>query len=417
MQKQKIFTLSSLLCLGLLLPAPAFAAPENVSNIRAVSEGDTVRVLWDTVLGDVAQYKIFWSRESILENDALYDDVVDTKSPVTEFVLEDLPASDELFVTVLAVSSTGEESPLFEEEARVSRTIATASSSVPAPMAPPPPVVPDIADVSGDAGTEVLWALKAESLSATGVLLTFSAPVLLDADAARNAFTITSASGQTLAIYRIKTLGNTVELHTVPQVRNRAYRIAIGEGVRGRTETGDQILSLDPGQTDLLFLGHGNGIAAPVETVAGTAGDVGSVTVKAGVDGINTYVVEVSWLAPQTGTVTGYKVAQTRDGGKTYGPPMTLEKSVQSVRIPKTPAGEIGLLVQAIDESGNLSRGVLQRIILPSTKGGVTGQITPGSMPRQNSPLPQTGAGTMTLLGIAGACAGAQVLRRRKQAA
>ena len=396
---------------GLLSPAAAFAMPGNVTGVEAQVVEGGVRVTWEPAEGAVAKYRVFWSHESILENDALYDDVVETDGPDTSLVLDKLPGITDVYVTVLAVDPDGEESELFEEEAHVSRQASPTPASV----------------ASSVTGSDVpagspLRALKVETLSATGILLTFSAPVLLDAQAVRSSFTIVDGSNRELPIYRVKTDGVSVELHTLPQTRQRAYRVRVGPTVRGRDDESGGVLSLADDQTDLLLLGNEAGIMdtgspTPAQP-SGMTGDVAGVQVRATADGPNTYTVELQWQ-PVAG-VQGYRVAQTRDGGRTYGQAQMLPPAVAAIRIPKAPAGELGVLVQAAAADGTLSRGVLQRLILPATSGTVRASVTTppvrSTQPR-NVGLPQTGLGSAVLFATAGACAGAQVMRRRKRAA
>lgn len=392
---------------GLLAPSGAFAMPGNVMGIQAQVVPNGVRVTWEPADGSAAKYRVFWSHESILENDALYDDVVETDGPDTSLTLDNLPAIANVYVTVLAVDPEGEESELFEEEAHVSRE---ATSSVAASE----PASSVTTQTSGD-----LRALKVETLSATGVLITFSAPVVLDATGARSAFSIVDGENRELAVYRVKTDGPRVELHTLPQTRRRAYRIDIGSAVRGRDDETGGIVSLASDQTDLLFIGSDAGIDAGSATtpVAGTQGaDVTGVQVRASADGPNTYTVELQWQ-PATG-VQGYRAAQTRDGGRTYGQAQMLPANVNAIRIPRAPAGELGLLIQAVGAQGGLSRGVLQRVILPATSGKTTASVMAPpvrSTPPRNVGLPQTGLGSAVLLASAGACAGVQVMRRRRK--
>lgn len=396
---------------GLLSPAAAFAMPGNVTGIDAQVVPEGVRVTWEPAEGSVAKYRVFWSHESILENDALYDDVVETDGPDTSLLLDKLPGITDVYVTVLAVDPGGEESELFEEEAHVSRQASPTPASVASSV------------TSSDAPIgSPLRALKAETLSATGILVTFSAPVLLDAQAVRSSFMVTDGENRELQVYRVKTDGTSVELHTLPQTRQRAYRVRIGASVRGRDDDTGGVLPLASDQTDLLFLGSANGLtetAMPSSVQsAGMTGDIAGVQVRATADGPGTYTVELQWQ-PVMG-VQGYRIAQTRDGGRTYGQAQMLPPTVAAIRIPKAPAGELGVLVQATAADGSLSRGVLQRVILPAASGTVRASVTNPpvrSTPPRNVGLPQTGLGSALLFASAGACAGAQVMRRRKKTA
>lgn len=403
------YTLSACLLAALLLPATAWAMPGNVTGVEAQAVGTGVRVTWDPAEGSVAKYRVFWSHESILENDALFDDVVETEGPDTSLTLTGLPAVGDIYVTVLAVDPNGEESELFEEEAHAVRT-PTASAETPA-------------QETGERGgpSSVQRALKAEVLSATGVLVRFTLPVLLDAQTARMAFTIVDGANQELAVYRVKTDGPTVELHTLPQARQRAYRLKIAAGVRGMLEESGDVAPLASDQTDLLFIGSGDGVTGTTAVGAGTD-DVRNVTVAAQPDGNNSYTVAISWAAPAATAPAGYRVMQTRDGGRTYGGAQMLRPEVTSIRIARAASGELGVLLQAVGQDGSVSRGILQRVILPATTGAPRASVMPtapttGSVVPRNGRLAQTGAGSAALLAMAGACAGVQTVRRRRRAA
>lgn len=400
-----------------LYPAVAFAVPTNVTGVAASLGTEGVVVTWDNAGENIQNYKVFWSGDSILENNALFDHTADTPGPETSYVIKGLPSNGSVYVAVLAVDTDGAESPFFEEEASVTLAPTTAAaSSVSLSM---PTVMPSSAAMADDDGD--LRALSVETLSATGVVIRFSGQVLIDAASARTAFSIKTGSGETLQIARVRTEGATVTLDTLPQVRQRAYILHIDGSVRGKSMDGQTVLTLAPDQTDMLFVGHASGVMpqAPLPS-GGNVGDVQQLKVQAQAEPQGTYSLQVTWLPPQGGGVAGYRVAQSRDGGRTYGQPQTLATNVRAVRMQGVQAGELTLLIQAMDAGQQLSRGILQRIILPQagrTTGRVIPQITPPrSTPPQNGKLPQTGVGTATLLGIAGACAGVQVQRRRRAA-
>ena len=294
----------------LLLPVGVLAAaPSDVRGITAEAKSDGVHVKWLPVSGDIASYRIFYSHVSILDNNALYDEFVSTEKPVTEFVLQNLPQVSDLYITVLAVNSTGEESPLFEEEAHVTLSAMKHDSSSSIGSAQSNSMSSSSARIAIE--SPMLRAYLAKAVSSTGVLLTFSDPVVLTNQTARVAFTIKTGSGVVLSIYRIETNGTGVLLSTLPQVPNRAYRVHIDPSLRG--SNGSAVLTMDPEQPDLLFMGTGG----------------------------------------------------------------TMKMS-------------------------SSSKGM--------TPGSMGGSVTP-----QNGHLPQTGAGTLSLLAIAGASAGVHVQRKRKQ--
>lgn len=417
---QKLTFAAALLALS--LPVTALAAPGNVSGVQAAQEADGIHVAWDGVDSAVS-YKIFWSRESILDNNALYDDMVETKSVDTTYVLKNLPQMNDVYVTVLAVDKDGQESPLFNEEAHVTLKngptlgmVNTASSSSMSSSSASVAPMQNAVD-NALAGSGLLRALKVDVLSPTSLLITFSSPIVLTQQTARTAFTVTDAQNQRLPISQIRTDGTGATLTTAQQAKNHPYRLHIDPSVKGLGVMSGSVLTLDPEQTDLLFLGDPSSTMTAPATPSGSVGDVTSVQVQAAVDGRNTYTVQIAWQPPQGVQVMGYRVSQTRDGGQTFSQPQMLPNTTQVVQMPKTPAGDLGLLIQVVDQNQNVSRGVLQRVVLPQTSGSVAATVTPGSTIGKNTRLPQTGVGTVSLLAMAGAAAGAQLQRRKKKRA
>jgi hypothetical protein len=395
----------------------ALAAPGNVTGISATMENGKVTVRWQKPAGaEPVSYRIFYSRESILQNNGLYDDFEAVPGSQTQYVFPALPyPTNQLYVSVLAVDAAGEESPLFAEEARVSldgspapaqssRSSTAAASSAPAPIAP-----------------GVIRMLSARAVSATGVVITFSDSVVVNQAAAASAFTIRDASGSTLRIARLVIQGAEVTLHTVPQVRSRVYRLEAGAAVSGRNAQGG---ALQLEQSSVLFMGHQTGLAAslPVQGASsassrGTMGpwlptgaeDVRNLQLRAQAQG-TMYVVEASWTAPSA-AVREYRVSQTRDGGRTYSQSQTVAGTANGVKIAGIPAGSFGLLVQAVYPDGTVSRGTLQSLALPA-KGGTQGSVVPPA--NGTGSLPSSGIAVAFPLLLSGAGVGLQMWRRRR---
>lgn len=275
---------------ALLSPVAVRAEVAGVTGIEAVAVGNKVHVKWDAPRGGdpIASYRVYYSRESILENGGMYDDFEETQGPTTEYILRTMPTGN-LFVSVLAVNAAGEESPFFLEEAMV--TLASSPATPTAPVVTPvpdtlEPTLPTMPLVSPSSvstsvtptmpqptlpstlplppiplPTEIFSVVQAVAISATGILVTFSLPVNLAPEQALQAFTIKNASGTFLPLRRLLISGNHVEIHMVTQVRRQPYIVEVGPVVRGTSsDTTKGPLSLNAQQNKALFLGHATGL-------------------------------------------------------------------------------------------------------------------------------------------------------------
>lgn len=390
---------------GAAVPVLAMAAPPNVTGITAVNEGGRVRVTWNQVQGDIRSYRIFYSHASILGNGGLYDDFESVDGTVNTHLLQTVPPVDELFVSILAVDGTGAESPYFLEEARVTLN-GNGPTSAASSAAQSQPVQ----------GGDMLRLMSAQAVSATGVLLTFSHPVSIPQAQAAQAIMIDAGSGRMLQMRRYVLEGNTVLVHTVAQERGTAYRVTVASYVTGKA--GTQALALAADQTPVLFTGHASGVAPmPGQQPSGqTVSDVTNLRLRAQPEN-GAYTVEATWQTP-AGTIAGYSVSQTTDGGRTYSAARMVDKSATAVKVPGVPAGQFGILVKVVAPDGTQSRGIAQIINLPALQGGsqFPGTVTP--MPNQGStPLPSSGPALWLAVSGAGSLVGAWQLRRTRRAA
>ncbi len=130
--------------LGIALPIAALAvAPGSVSGLSGNAQPDGSIIIRWTLLPDptIVLYRLYYSAESILDSEGLYDDYEETEGPVSEFIFYSPPKQASLFVTVLAVNSSGEESEAFAEEVRVDIPKKPAQPiAAPAPIPAPVPV-------------------------------------------------------------------------------------------------------------------------------------------------------------------------------------------------------------------------------------------------------------------------------------
>jgi hypothetical protein len=140
---------------------PAFcmaAAPGPVSNLSGeLSPDGEVVVRWDPLQDkNIVLYRLYYSAESIIDSQGLYDDFEETLEPVPEFIFTNPPKQEALYVTVLAVNSSGEESESFAEEIRIDLTPAPAPST-------PPPAQPKTPPVAAQSSAPAAWTVPSSA--------------------------------------------------------------------------------------------------------------------------------------------------------------------------------------------------------------------------------------------------------------
>ncbi|MDD5751160.1 MAG: hypothetical protein PHS73_01410 [Candidatus Peribacteraceae bacterium] len=420
----------ALLCLGVLvLPMAAHAvAPGHVTGITAEVQPDrSILIRWQPVADpDVASYRMYMSRLSILENNGEYDDFETTDGPVTEYLLSEYDRTlPEFFVAVLAVNSTGEESAYFVEEVKVTPPPAEVSSASSAEssqpesssvssesassessiMSPPPEPVP----LPAESGT--LRLLAARAVSATRVSLEFSDLPTINPSTAAMVFAIRDPMGAPLPIEQMTQEGLALALQTARQSAGVVYEVRLSDPL-----TSDNGLPLDPVDRTAFFSGHPTGITTTTATgvtVSGTGGqDITNFTLTSVPQGDGRFTISARWSFAGTPPAS-VVVRQSRDGGRTFGTPEMLAGPVEGAEIPNVSAQEYGLAVYTVDAEGRASRGVFLSIDPVSgaiTKGTVrsdstvTAQVTSSITPAKRTPLSQTGsgAGMAVLLAVGG---------------
>lgn len=420
---------------ALVMPLTALAvAPGNVTGIKATAQGGKATVSWTPVTGQtIKEYRIHYSHESILRSNGFSDDYEVVPGTVSNYTFTP-PPMQTFYTSILAVNTAGEESLYFAEEASV--TLGTAASVSSASTASSKTSTPTLASSSSSkmstassASTPILTIpnttnsssapgmagqpqqlMKVEAISATGITLTFSQLVTVDQATAATAFTIRNASGTVLPLKRLLIQGKLVTLHTaVKQERGVVYAVVIGSGVMGKDANGTTV-ALDASQSPMLFTGHPTG-TEPVKGSTQTPGtEVTGLTLRAKAEGKGYYTVDATWSLPTT-SFTNLRVAQTTDGGRTYGVPTTLAPTTGGVSIPHVPASVYGLLVQVVRNDGTTSNGVLNTITLPGKVSGTTqGSVLPTG--GTSGGLPQSGVGVFASILLAGSLMGFLAMRR-----
>ncbi|MFH1670975.1 MAG: hypothetical protein ABIA92_05335 [Patescibacteria group bacterium] len=95
--------------------------PPYVTGLSAEVVNGEISVGWASQPNaDVAYYRVFYSFESILENEGLYDDFEETSGPVNTYIIKNPPPVDKLYIAVIGVSPQEEDINMFVEEVSVS---------------------------------------------------------------------------------------------------------------------------------------------------------------------------------------------------------------------------------------------------------------------------------------------------------
>ncbi len=394
---------------GLCLPLSALAAaPEAVTNLKAEKQAEAIHLTWDAPEdeSDIAFYRVYFSRESILDNNGAYDDFAATSDKTTEFDLTDFPGGEALYIAILAVNSAGEEMDTFTEEVRVALSD---SAPAPASSAPSIPAQPE---------QRLQQLVEVQRVSATELLLTFSAPVELDRAQAANALRVIDGSDKPLTLTRLAIDGVSVIVTTAPQAPNTTYTVRVDPVVTGKGTDGT-VLTLDADHSTLTFTTGSEAVEQPAEPEAKPDGtpppDVDNFEVR-GEEQLNgRYLIMAVWDQPEADTVASYQVQQSLDGGRTYGAVQTLDASTRVIRLREVRPGTFALRIRTVGHNGIVSPGAVAagqlRITThaaSTTKASVTGSVKP-----QNG-LTDSGPGLVALLAVSGAAAGWYWSRRKK---
>lgn len=430
---------------ALLSPAAVHAAPGGVSGISASVVNGEVLVQWSApISGDaVTGYRVYYSQESILENGGTYDDFEESAGTATQYSLKDLPAAPMIYVSVLAVNAAGQESNFFLEEAPVDLSSLNVPSEEPtvdpepqqSSSIAPPPASSSIAPVASSSVAPVVQAsssaapvqapasapssqetpplplptsemfalVKAEAVSATGVLLTFSLPVILDSKQAAQAFAMKNSSGTQLSLRRLLIAGNRVEIHTEPQVRGAAYIVEVGSVVQGQSsDPAKGPVAMNAEQNKALFLGHASGIEAPnASSKLPVPLDVAGLRIASTPESNGRYTVTATWTSTNSpDLVSGYEIRQSQDNGRTFAAPQQAPADATTVRLQGVPSGEFGISVRVISPFNTVSNGVFTSVLLP----GLT---------KPKTPLSNSGPGIVIAMMGAGGLMGWRRMRRK----
>ncbi|MDP6575848.1 MAG: hypothetical protein QF755_05155 [Candidatus Peribacteraceae bacterium] len=114
---KRTFLISALITLVILPIVVITQAPAYVEGLDISLEEGEITLQWKEQPNmDIASYRIYYSFESILENDGLYDDVIETQSDENEHKFPPPDGYDELYFAVIGVNEAGEDIDKFVEE-------------------------------------------------------------------------------------------------------------------------------------------------------------------------------------------------------------------------------------------------------------------------------------------------------------
>lgn len=416
---------------ALLLPGGVLAAaPGHVTGLKAAVENGEIHVQWDALPADqnIAYYRIYYSQQSILGNGGTYDDFEMTTGNVTTFIFPRTPKSDTVWVAVLGVNREGVETPDFTTEVSVDLTTAgTVSSATETPAAPV--VATETASSSTTSSTATIESstpsfplfrlITVDVPSGTGILLTFSDVVSVDPAGAKEAFRIADGSGHELAIRRLVIAGPLVGVQTEPQQRGTLYRVTVSAAVHSAT---NPTATLDPATESMIFRGHATGIAAPAQQGIPPL----TLDVKAQAESGGRYAIVAHWTGGDEASTIGYRISQSRDGGKTMSQAQQVGGNIHTARFFSVTPGDFGVSVQAVSADGTAGAPVFKTMLLP---GDIPVDPTlPPVYPSTNTPpvvaapraqkspggLTQSGVGALLAFAMTGGVLGWKRSRSKK---
>ncbi len=237
------------IALGLVaLTGTVFAAP--VTSLHGEYRNGQAKITWAAPAGEKpSSYNLYYSQSTIIGNNGEYDDFEKIDGSLTSFSMT-RAAKGEIYVAVLPVNSNGEETASFSEEVRLPLMEGSSADAEGGTAAAP------------GAGMTLLTLEKAQSDSATGILLTFSHATTVPPAQAKTAFTVEDASGTLIPLTRLTIKDKTVLLHTRAQKRGATYVVRVQQAVTGKDAAG-KALSLDPLRSSVTFTAT-EGVLAPV---------------------------------------------------------------------------------------------------------------------------------------------------------
>lgn len=390
----------------LAAPLSAVAAPPaDVRELWAVFTNGEIRLEWDPVSDDIDVYRIYYSQQSILENDGAYDDFIAAASRVTTFTMTELPPFPKIFFSVIAVNADGEESESFVEEIELDLSSGD-MEGVRREL-----TVPSPSRKEREALQQAL--LSATSRSPTEVVLNFSASVRIAPEDMKNAVAIMDESGTPLNVASLVLEENTIIATTNGQIPRHRYGVRASPVISG--ERDGAMLPLDPGRSIVDFVGFGEeptlsdpGVATSVseESPAGELG-IRNIRTRFDPDGSGRFSVIVGWDAPVAGEVASYAI--TPIAGTVVGKTTTVPAETRVVRFQRIQPGLFRVVIQPMSADGTSGPSVIAAADMGMHRPL---QAAPElGAARSGGGLSSTGAGVVGIAIAAGAVAGWRRIR------
>ena len=385
--KTKLKIACTLTFLALTGQVFAQSAPSAVTGVQAeVSQGE-ISVQWDAVGSDpIEYYRVYYSGESILDNDGLYDDFEVTESAETTLTFLPPSGMNTLFIAVIAVAKNGMESEFFTSEARLELDeeplpptgVFKDYDESKSPEEQKPTTLPPM-----PVGSATARLLKGTVTSPTTILVEFSASMTVDPNRAPEGLKIEGPGGSALQIKNIVLEAKSITITTETQERGTVYNVQFSEPFEGRAGQ-----SLDTNDRSVLVTGHADGKepappAPPAREVNPMAPpDLENITIVPELQPNGGYTVTLKWTVDNApGDLYGIVAYQTRDG-QTFGSPSLLPIDIGGVQLADVTPGFFGIYLQTVNTYGYVSTGVFQYVTLTVyiPGYGFYGDLTFGSM-------------------------------------
>ncbi len=350
------------------------AVPANVNGITASYGNDGLTVSWNPVQAEnIAFYRIYFSRMSILENQGNYDDYESTPNAQPSYVFPAVPyRGTTLYFSVLAVDADGNESEAFEEEASVVVPPAQTASSG-----------SSVSSVSSSASSPAVSPFvlsHALTTSVTEISLYFTKDMRPEQTVETGSIVILDDAGSRLTVREAVVQGNALNLITDSQNENSLYTVAsIGRII---ATDGSELLPSTP----IAFRGHPRGTddgtytSNPDKQDTTPPEDATNLTLRSTLLPNGSYRVTAQWdgSADTQNDLSHYALGSTVNG--TDSPEARNEKNELSRQYDNLPPGMFGVMVKAVDLVGNASAGISRSIALPDTGVGILGLMTASGM-------------------------------------
>ncbi len=402
--------LATLIAFGTLLPSALSQNGIIVTGIELQAAPNAVGVRWQAPFGETSidRYKVYFARESILQNNGRFLDAEETIGDQTTIALLDLQnrgfmMGDTIYVTVTAIDSTGNEYRAFGEEKSV---------AVDVPQ--------------GNGGTHAAASAQVENAVAEGestIRLVFTVPMTVPEGHPAMHFTITGESGNAVHVLGLIEEGNAFVLRTTPMTVRERYTVTVLDTVKAKDGS-----AMDPAKNSATFVARPSGenepqvptpapvsssssvssapstsssssSVAPVDSSTSSASSVSSsipeptpipvptptptipepditppedatkLALQRILQSDGNYTVKASWQGSldTAKDLASYNLYESPDRGYTFVGPTVLLGTVMSSTIANIPPGTFTLKVTALDKTGNESKGIMETIILPET--------------------------------------------------